>query len=102
MTHQKSNCNCCECIWERILLCAKKKIILKTKRGIKVKYKVERDVVVWLTIGPNQNVLYNQTKMQICACLTLRNSNQIPSQYPGYATSYKWALLNHECIWLVD
>ena len=100
MEHQTSNCNCCECIWERILLYAKKQIILTTKKGIMVTYKVENNIIVWLTIGPRQNVLYNQNKKQICASLTARSSNLTPSRYPGTATSYKWALLNYEGIWL--
>ena len=102
MEHQTSNCNCCECIWERILLCSKKQIILTTKKGISVTYKIESNVLVWVPLGPKQNVLFNQNKKQICASLTARNFNLTPSRYPGTARSYKWALLNHESIWLVD
>lgn len=100
MEHQTSNCNCCECIWERILLYAKKQIILTTKKGIIVTYKVESDVLVWVPLGSNQNVLFNQNKKQICASLSARHLNLNPARYPGTAKSYKWALLNHESIWL--
>jgi hypothetical protein len=100
MRHQKTNCNCFECVWERILLHAKKQIILLTKRGKKLTYTIENDYVIWIPLGSHQNVLYNQSKKQICASLNARNLNYNPSQYPGKATSYKWALLNHESIWL--
>jgi hypothetical protein len=100
MKHQISNCNCCECIWKRILINSNQQIVLTTKRGIEVTYKVENDFVVWIPISPNQNVLYNQSKKQICDSLIARSLNHGPSQYPGTATSYKWALLNHPSIWL--
>ena len=100
MEHQKLNCNCCECVWERILLHAKKQIILLTKRGKKLTYTIENDYVIWIPLGPHQNVLYNQSKKQICASIDARSLNYSPSQYPGTATSYKWALLNHKNIWL--
>ncbi len=100
MRHQKTNCNCCECVWERILLHAKEQIILLTKRRKKLTYKIENDYVIWIPSGPHQNVLYNQSKKQICDSINARNLDYNPSQYPGTATSYKWALLNHESIWL--
>jgi hypothetical protein len=61
-------------------LYAKKQIILTTKKGILVTYKIERDVLVWLPFGPNQNVLFNQHKKQICASLSARNSYLTPSR----------------------
>jgi hypothetical protein len=100
MRHQNTNCNCCECIWNRIVLCSKDKIVLTTIRGVQTTYNVEKELVIWQTIGPNQNVLYNQSKKQICNSLNARILNYGPSKYPGTATSYKWALLNHPKIWI--
>ena len=79
MEHQTSNCNCRECIWERIRLYAKKQIILTTKKGIMVTYKVEKEVVVWLTIGPRQNVLYNQNKKMLAKAIEEHIGNKIDS-----------------------
>jgi hypothetical protein len=46
MKHQISNCNCCECIWKRIVLCSKDKIVLTTIRGVQTTYKVEKELVI--------------------------------------------------------
>lgn len=100
MKHQNLNCNCCECIWNRIVDHSNNELVLTTVKGVKASYKVENELVVWLTIGSNQNVLYSQSKKQICNSLNARNLNYGPSKYPGTATSYKWALLNHPKIWI--
>ena len=65
-----------------------------------VKYKVEDDIVIWIPIEGTQKTLYNQRKKQICACLESRRLGKGPTEYPGTAQSYKWALLNNENIWI--
>lgn len=37
---------------------------------------------------------------KICKCIEARNLNYPPGEYPGTARSYKWALLNHQSIWI--
>lgn len=100
MKHQLLICNDCECIWERIKINSTKKLILTTMRGLKLSYKVKNDEVIWIPKSPNQKTLFNQSKTQICASLRARNLNYGSSTYPGTAQSYKWALLNHDAIWL--
>lgn len=93
------NCNCPECLWKRILENSNS-IIIKTIRGKELKYKIQGNLIVWEPLETTQNNLYPQSKVQIIECLNSRKSNEKPSNYPGTAPSYKWALLNHNKIWI--
>jgi hypothetical protein len=98
MSH--SNCNCCECVWKRIVQYSNENPSLLTKRNLQLSYKIHNERIIWLGEEPTMNNLYPQTKSNICDCLHLRINNANPSSYPGTATSYKWALLNNENIWV--
>lgn len=96
--HKK--CNCCECVWKRILANKNKNLRLITKSGLWLSYTVDELNIIWLPHEPTQAKLYPQSKEQICTSLPARSSNLSPSFYPGTAQSYKWALLNHKLIWV--
>jgi hypothetical protein len=100
MNKQKSDCNYCECVWSRIIDYSKLHSDLVTKRGKTVKYNVEVDIVLWQSAYGTQNTLYKQSKVQIFACLESMRLGRGPTEYPGTAQSYKWALLNNENIWI--
>ena len=61
---------------------------------------IHDEKIIWLGEEPTMNNLYPQSKDNICRCLEYRNKNANPSSYPGTATSYKWALLNNDKIWI--
>ncbi|PKO98525.1 MAG: hypothetical protein CVU13_10225 [Bacteroidetes bacterium HGW-Bacteroidetes-8] len=93
--------NDCESVWKRIV--SNSEIIeLNTITGLRLSYKVDVDNIVWIGKEPTMRTLYRQSRKTICACFDARNRNLSPSQYPGTATSYKWALLNHPKIWFVQ
>ncbi|RVU25059.1 hypothetical protein EOJ36_08625 [Sandaracinomonas limnophila] len=97
MKHQ--NCNCEECVWNRIVLNSEK-ITIHTKRGLALKYKANKNTVEWIPMVHTLNVPYNQNKSEIFKCFEARKDNNSPSNYPGTAQSYKWALLNNKEIWV--
>lgn len=94
----EENCNCADCIWKRIL--NNQGIIISTIRNISLKYKVENEVIHWIPLEPNQHTLYPQSRVNILNCLLSRINELGPSQYPGTAQSYKWAILNNTNIWI--
>lgn len=95
-----TNCNCETCLWERIILNSLS-ITLTTKRGKILKYEVSnQNSIIWIPKEDTQHNLYTQSKQLILRCLQARIKNLSPSNYPGTATSYKWALLNHHNIWM--
>lgn len=99
-SRHKGSCNCCDCLWERII--SKQGISLYTKNGKEVKHKVNsKNEIEWVCVENSQNNLYNQSKDNICDCIESRKNNLSPSQFPGTATSYKWALLNNSEIWVI-
>ena len=98
MTH--INCNCCECVWKRIVQYGNENPFLFTKTNRRLSYKIHDEKIIWLGEEPTMNNLYPQSKDNICRCLEYRNKNANPSSYPGTATSYKWALLNNDKIWI--
>ena len=100
MKHESTlYCNCCECIWKRIILNSKNSLELRTKRMRKLSYEIHNETVKWVYGEPEQNNLYKQKKETICKCLNARRENLGPSYYPSTARSYIWALLNHPEIW---
>jgi len=64
-------------------------------------YKIEKNMIVWLSMESTQRVLFRQRRISICNSIPSRQNNFVPSRYPGTATSYKWALLNDDRIWLL-
>lgn len=100
MNKHQLNCNCCECVWERIIDYSNHHSGLITKRGKTVDYTIDNDTVIWLPYERTQKKLYNQSKKQICACIEARRLGKGPSKYPGTAQSYKWAILNNAAIWM--
>lgn len=90
--------NDCKNVWSRIVLNSGI-IELRTKRNFRLQYKVEGNKVMWIGLEMSMNNLFPQSKENICACLESRRTELNPSEYPGTATSYKWALLNHPEIW---
>lgn len=100
MKHRNSKkCNCCECIWKRIIS-NYENIELLTIRQKRLSYTIENDKLIWKPNKVSQHRLYPQTKKNICDCLIARENGYGPTKYPGTAQSYKWALLNHKAIWL--
>ena len=93
--------NECENIWNRIVANSNQ-IVLKTKRGLQLKYEVRDKKVFWIPMEDTMNTLFPQSDTEICNCLMNRRLNLNPSEYGGTATSYKWALLNHPSIWIAD
>jgi len=98
MEHKKS-CNCCECIWQRLI--KNQGGIFRLARGRQVSYRIIGTNVEWITIESTQEILFTQSRENICASINARMSNYSPSNYPGTAKSYKWALLNDSRIWLL-
>ena len=92
-------CNCDNCVWDRILSNSEK-ITLHTKRQLALKYSVENDKINWIALEQSLKIPYSQSKQEIIKCLDSRLKKLNPSLYPGTAQSYKWALLNHNKIWL--
>ena len=88
-----------ESIWKRIVS-SSEQIELRTKRGRRLQYKIVGDTVVWIGLETTMKNLVNQSKGEIEKCLESRMMNLNPSEYPGAAPSYKWALLNHPSIWI--
>ena len=97
MIHKK-NCNCCDCIWQRIIFNKGITIILKGRK--KVSYRINGLDVEWVSMENSQNILFTQSREEICISINSREANLGPSGYPRTATSYKWALLNDPRIWL--
>ena len=95
----KTSCNCCECVWQRILNNQGETLTLKLDK--EVSYKIEGNIIIWLSMEPTQRVLFKQRRISICNSIPSRQNNFGPSRYPGTATSYKWALLNDDRIWLL-
>lgn len=87
-----------ESIWKRIVS-SSEQIELRTKRGRRLQYKIVGDTVIWIGLETTMKNLVNQSKGEIEKCLESRMMNLNPSEYPGTAPSYKWALLNHPSIW---
>ena len=73
--------------------------VITTITGKKLKYRVEKEIVFWEPLEPSQNSLWKQSKKQIMLCIDARQKGRRPSEWPGTARSYKWALLNDESIW---
>jgi hypothetical protein len=92
-----ANCNCCECLWERITVNQRCKFLLK--RGRLISYQTIGNNVEWITIEATQEVLFKQSRKSICESINARINNYRPSDYTGSAKSYKWALLNDNRIW---
>jgi hypothetical protein len=98
MEHIK-NCNCCDCIWHRLI--KNQGGIFRLARGRQVSYRIIANHVEWITIESTQEILFTQSRENICESITARINNLSPSNYPGTAKSYKWALLNDSRIWLI-
>ena len=98
MEHKKS-CNCCECIWQRLI--KNQGGIFHLARRRQVSYRIIGNNVEWITIESTQEILFTQSRENICESITARINNFSPSNYPGTAKSYKWALLNDDRIWLL-
>jgi hypothetical protein len=98
MEHKKS-CNCCECIWKRLI--ENQGGIFHLARGRQVSYQITGNTLVWIPVETTHNVLYPQNRHSICESITARINNLNPSNYSGTAKSYKWALLNDLRIWLI-
>jgi hypothetical protein len=97
MKHEK--CNCCDCIWDRVVLNSGK-IIISTKQGKRLKYLVYGERISWEPLEPTMNKLYPIHNRDICDCIEAREKDLNVSEFPGVAQSYKWALLNDKNIWL--
>ena len=98
MVHQ-TKCNCCDCIWDRIKGNSET-LMLETKRGRQLSYRVLKETIVWIPNEDTMNNLYPVSKEEICKSIKARLQNLNPGQYPGTAISYKYAILNSEKIWL--
>ena len=98
MEHKKS-CNCCDCIWQRVVNHQGSALRLKFEKQIS--YKIEAEIIVWLLMEPSQRGLYRQKRTSICNSIPSRQNNLGPSMYPSTVTSYKGALLNDPRIWLL-
>lgn len=98
MEHEKS-CNCCDCIWQRLI--ENQGEIFHLAGGKNVSYRITGNNLEWISIEPTHNVLFPQSRDNICDSINARINNFGPSNYPGTATSYKWALLNDDQIWLL-
>ena len=88
-------------VWERILENSNK-IELTTKTDRRLKYRIEGNLIIWIPLEETMKKLYNQNKSTFSKCIEARRENLRPSDYPGTAQSYKWALLNHEAIWIEE
>lgn len=88
-------------VWERILENSNK-IELTTKTNRRLKYRIEGNLIIWIPLEETMKKLYNQNKSTFSKCIEARKNNLGPSGYPGTAQSYKWALLNHEAIWIEE
>jgi hypothetical protein len=97
MEHKKS-CNCCDCIWQRLI--ENQGEIFHLAGGKNISYQITGNNLEWTSIEPTHNVLFPQSRDNICDSINARINNFGPSRYQGTATSYKWALLNDERIWL--
>lgn len=97
MEHKKS-CNCCDCIWQRLI--ENQGGIFLLSGGKNVSYSILGNNLEWITIETTQDILFPQNRENICESINARINNFGPSNYPGTATSYKWALLNDPRIWL--
>jgi hypothetical protein len=97
MEHKKS-CNCCNCIWQRLI--ENQGGIYRLAEGKEVSYHLKSNTLEWIPVETTHNVLYPQSRESFCESITARINNLSPSNYPGTAKSYKWALLNDPRIWL--
>ena len=97
MDHKKS-CNCCECIWQRLI--ENQGTAFTLMRGKNVSYKIVGQYVAWISMEDTQRILFKQKRLSICNSIPAHQNNLGPSMLPGTATSYKWALLNDPRIWL--
>jgi hypothetical protein len=95
----KTKCNCCDCVWQRVV--KNQGAVLRLKFQKQISYKIEKNMIVWLSMESTQRVLFRQRRISICNSIPSRQNNFVPSRYPGTATSYKWALLNDDRIWLL-
>lgn len=93
------NCNCCDCIWQRII--KNQGVTFTLMRGKNVSYMIEEQFVVWISMEVTQRTLFRQGRLSICNSIPARQNNLGPSSFLGAATSYKWALLNDLRIWLI-
>jgi hypothetical protein len=98
MEHKKS-CNCCECIWQRLI--ENQGGVFRLARGREVSYRLIGNTLEWIPVEITHNVLYPQSRDNICESINARLNNFSPSNYPGTAKSYKWALLNDSRIWML-
>lgn len=99
MKHINSaKCNCKDCIWIRIKENSGIQLYTKTRKS--VSYSVVGSTVEWINQEGTQNNLRNQSKEQILKCIEFRRKEELPSDYPQGAQSYKWALLNSPKIWI--
>jgi len=92
-----ANCNCCECLWKRIT--ENQRCIFRLKRGRLISYQTIGSYVEWITVEATQEILFKQSRESVCESINARINNCRPSDYPGTAKSYKWALLNDNRIW---
>jgi hypothetical protein len=97
--NHQSECNCINCLWQRIILNEGIELLLKAKKK-SVKYQVKNDIITWIPIEETQKTLYSQSKTEIEKCINSRLKGQKTSIYPGTAQSYKWALLNDNRVWI--
>ena len=94
----KKSCYCCECIWQRLI--ENQGSIFLLAGGKNVSYSILGNNLEWVYIEPTQDILYSQSRENIYGSINARLNNFSPSNYPGSAKSYKWALLNDSRIWL--
>jgi hypothetical protein len=92
-------CNCNNCIWNRIVSNSGS-LTIYTKRGLALKFEVINEVVNWIPLELTLSNPYSQSKTEILKCLEPRSNSLKTSSYPGTAQSYKWALLNSNSIWV--
>jgi hypothetical protein len=92
-----ANCNCCEYLWKRIT--ENQRCIFRLKRGRLISYNIIGNNVEWIIVEATQEILFKQSRESVCESMKARINNCRPSDYPGTAKSYKWALLNDKRIW---
>ena len=73
--------------------------VIYTTWNKRLTYSVKEDVVEWQPLEPSLKRPWNQSKKEIMLCVDARQRGLGPGDWPGTATSYKWALLNDESIW---
>lgn len=91
------NCNCIDCIWDRLIENQGKAFLTKTRKNFS--YKVENNTIHFIPGEISQEKLRSQTKTAIENSLSLRLKDYCPSDYGNGASSYRWGILNDHRIW---